>query len=135
MSGKAIRETLGFIGVIASLVFVGMEIRQTTLASEREAVLDRSAALTAPFLSGDSPLPSILARIKAVDGLDPLQEAFMDRYSLRRAGFLWGVGPHLWGASHFSLAATYAARLDGSYSDWRLWCVSEWGPASVPPPQ
>ena len=28
MSGKAIRETLGFIGVIASLVFVGLEVRQ-----------------------------------------------------------------------------------------------------------
>ena len=30
MSGKAIRETLGFMAVVASLVFVGMEIRQNT---------------------------------------------------------------------------------------------------------
>jgi hypothetical protein len=30
MSGKAVRETLAALGVIASLVFVGMEIRQGT---------------------------------------------------------------------------------------------------------
>ena len=30
MSGKAIRETLGFLAVVASLVFVGFEIRQNT---------------------------------------------------------------------------------------------------------
>jgi hypothetical protein len=32
MSGKAIRETLTGLGVIASMVFVGMEIRQNTSA-------------------------------------------------------------------------------------------------------
>jgi hypothetical protein len=30
MSGKAVRETLAALGVIASMVFVGMEIRQNT---------------------------------------------------------------------------------------------------------
>ncbi len=30
MSGKAVRETLGFVAVVAGLVFVGMEIRQNT---------------------------------------------------------------------------------------------------------
>ncbi len=32
MSGKAIRETLGFLAVVAGLVFVGLEVRQNTLA-------------------------------------------------------------------------------------------------------
>ena len=32
MSGKAIRETLAALGVIASMIFVGMEIRQNTTA-------------------------------------------------------------------------------------------------------
>ena len=33
MSGKAVRETMGFLAVVAGLVFVGMEIRQNnTLA-------------------------------------------------------------------------------------------------------
>ena len=30
MSGKAVRDTLGVVGVVASLVFVGLEIRQNT---------------------------------------------------------------------------------------------------------
>jgi hypothetical protein len=30
MSGKAVRETLGFLGVVAGLVFVGVEIRQNS---------------------------------------------------------------------------------------------------------
>ena len=32
MSAKAIRETLGFLAVVASMVFVGLEIRQNTNA-------------------------------------------------------------------------------------------------------
>ena len=32
MSGKVIRETLGFLAVVASMVFVGLEIRQNTRA-------------------------------------------------------------------------------------------------------
>ena len=32
MSGKAVRETLGFLGVIVSLVFVGLEVRQNSLS-------------------------------------------------------------------------------------------------------
>ncbi len=30
MSGKAIRESLGFLAVVASMVLVGLEIRQNT---------------------------------------------------------------------------------------------------------
>jgi len=37
MSGKTIRETLGVLGVIASLIFVGVEIRQNTIASRAAA--------------------------------------------------------------------------------------------------
>ena len=37
MSGKAIRETLAALGVIASMVFVGMEIRQNTAVARASA--------------------------------------------------------------------------------------------------
>ncbi len=37
MSGKAIRETLGFVAVVVSMVFVGMEIRQNTIAARAAA--------------------------------------------------------------------------------------------------
>ena len=39
MSGKAVRETLGFLGVMASLVFVGLEIRQGASATRAATVL------------------------------------------------------------------------------------------------
>ena len=45
MSGKAIRETLAALGVIASMVFVGLEIRQNTAlarAATRHALTDSS---------------------------------------------------------------------------------------------
>ena len=32
MSGKVVRETLGFLAVVAGLVFVGVEIQQSTAA-------------------------------------------------------------------------------------------------------
>ncbi len=33
MSGKAVRETMGFLAVVAGLVFVGLEVRQNTIAT------------------------------------------------------------------------------------------------------
>ena len=49
MSGKAIRETLGFLAVVMSLVFVGLEIRQNTAAQRaetRQALSDASREIT-----------------------------------------------------------------------------------------
>ena len=37
MSGKAIRETLAALGVIASMVFVGLEIRQSNVQARAAA--------------------------------------------------------------------------------------------------
>ena len=37
MSGKAVRETLAALGVIASLVFVGVEIQQNTAVARSQA--------------------------------------------------------------------------------------------------
>ena len=51
MSGKAIRETLGVLAVVAGLVFVGMEIRQNNVIARgeaRQALADRSVDM---FLS------------------------------------------------------------------------------------
>lgn len=49
MSGKAVRDTLGFLGVVASLVFVGTEIHQNTQVARgqtRQALADASRDLT-----------------------------------------------------------------------------------------
>ena len=38
MSGKAIRETLGFLAVVASLMFVGLQLRQSNEWAKQEAL-------------------------------------------------------------------------------------------------
>jgi hypothetical protein len=48
MSGKAVRETLAALGVIASMVFVGFEIQQNTAVARsqtRQALADASRAV------------------------------------------------------------------------------------------
>jgi len=40
MSGKVVRDTVGFLGVVASLVFVGLEIRQNTAVARGQARQD-----------------------------------------------------------------------------------------------
>jgi hypothetical protein len=37
VSGKEVREVVGFAGVVASLVFVGVEIRQNTVTARAAA--------------------------------------------------------------------------------------------------
>jgi len=84
MSGSELRETVGLLAVVASLVFVGVEIRQNTAADQREAARQRAEVINAPFLSGRE-LPEILAQIKSVDGPDATPQRFVDRYGLTYA--------------------------------------------------
>ena len=48
MSGKAGRETLGMLGVIASMIFVGFEIRQSNVQA-RAAAYQAIGVATAEF--------------------------------------------------------------------------------------
>ena len=57
MSGKAIGETLAAVGVIASLVFVGLEIRQNT-AAVRGATLQAISDAYTGFIHTNSLDPS-----------------------------------------------------------------------------
>jgi hypothetical protein len=46
MSGKAVREILGFLAVVAGLVFVGMEIRQNSLSVQAATYQDLIVQIT-----------------------------------------------------------------------------------------
>lgn len=82
-------EILANFGVIVTLVFLLLQVRDNTRALEGQAILQRSAAFTGPFLS-ESVVPAVLAKIKAVDGPEPAVEAYMDRYSLTyEEGAVW----------------------------------------------
>jgi hypothetical protein len=87
-------EIVASVAVVVTLVILVGEVRGNTLALERQADLDRASALTTPFFSAPQ-LASVLNRIKAVDGLDPLPQALKDRYGLTaEEAILWER--HLW---------------------------------------
>jgi hypothetical protein len=78
MSGKAVRETLGFIGVVLGLVFVGWEIRQNAQTvrchyNSRHLRPNVSLALT----TMTSAIPDILARLEGGLPLRELEQAHL----------------------------------------------------------
>lgn len=92
-------EIVASLAIIVSLVFLIQEVRYNNLILERQALMDRTAAFNSPFLQ-DSALASILARIKAVDGREPVEDALAERYDLsyedavrwnRHLSLLWTV--------------------------------------------
>ena len=66
MSGKGVRETLGFVGVMASLVFVGFEIRQNT-AAQRSATIEGIANQRVEYNTAiwtDDRMPGLLRQLR-----------------------------------------------------------------------
>jgi hypothetical protein len=82
-------EILANFGVIVTLVLLTLQVRDNTNALQGQAVFQRGAAFTAPYLS-ESRAPAILAKIKAVDGVEPVVAAYMERYDLTyEEGAVW----------------------------------------------
>lgn len=74
-------EIVASIAVVVTLVFLTYEVRQNTMAIERQTNLDRQSRLIDPYL--ESPLfRSVYAKIKAKDGREPRVAAFIGRYDL-----------------------------------------------------
>ena len=69
MSGKAIRESLGFLAVVASMVFVGLEIQQNTKAVRAATfqALSDAASTGALQAATDDHLPALMALIRDED--------------------------------------------------------------------
>jgi len=67
MSGKDIRESVGLLLVVASMVFVGWEIRQNTTAVEsatRQGLSEQLTDINLAVLT-DEQMPSILLRLRS----------------------------------------------------------------------
>jgi hypothetical protein len=50
MKGETVREVVGFFGVTASLVFVGFEVRQNTVATRAAAYQDMGTSISEVWL-------------------------------------------------------------------------------------
>ena len=83
-------EILANIGVLATLLFLAIEVRNNTRTLQRQAVLDRSHVMNYPFLESPQ-LAAILAEVKAVDGWGGAYEtAFAERYETSiENGIVW----------------------------------------------
>jgi len=91
MSGKTTRETLATLGVIASMVFVGLEIRQNTQAVRANAIQEstnvaRHQVLT---LAADPELTRL--DLACRDDPPELTEEERNRCSLLSLSFWWGM--------------------------------------------
>ena len=88
MSGKAIRETLTALGVIASMVFVGLEVRGNTVAT-RAAAYQAMGAETSSLWhawSMDPVMADLIAR--GLGGLQNLTEAETVQFNFLTVGAL-----------------------------------------------
>ena len=75
-----IAEITGALAIIFSLIYVGYELNDNTRALEQQSIQNRADTLNGPFLN--SPLiPGILAKIKEIDGYEPIERLFIDRYN------------------------------------------------------
>ena len=57
MRGKALREAIGLMGVIGSLIFVGLEIRANTVAARAAAYQQMGSAISNIWLESAKTLP------------------------------------------------------------------------------
>ena len=97
MSGKAIRETLAALGVIASMVFVGLEIRQNAEATRGATVLQLKENWSQFNLT-------ILQNPEIVDALDlVLAQGFenVDRRSQKMVSSQWLAMLHNWSNAYY----------------------------------
>ena len=88
---KDYAEVVGLIAIVVSLAVLIVEVRENTLAIERQTALDRANSLTSPFF--DSELASILDKIKSQDGPDVNIVPFVEAYDLSyREAVIWERG-------------------------------------------
>jgi len=82
-------EITASLAVVVTVVLLIQEVRGNTEAIERKATLDRATAFNSPFFTNPQ-LPAVLAKIKAIDGLDPIPQALIERYKLTsEEAILW----------------------------------------------
>lgn len=90
-------EIVANVGVIITLVLLVAEVRNNTLALERQTLIDRSGAMNDAFLENPV-MPEILANIKALDGWESAgyakgvayETAFAERYDVPiEQGIVW----------------------------------------------
>lgn len=74
-------EVFGSIAIVISLAILILEVRNNTLVQQLQMQQDRYLMYTDTMLSSPD-LGDIYSKVKAVDGIEPLAGAYMERYEL-----------------------------------------------------
>jgi hypothetical protein len=76
-------EFVGAVAVVATLIYLTIQIRQNNLMLRRQAHMDRNASITSPFLEPGSRLLGVYAKLNTADGtVEPITSDLMSRYEL-----------------------------------------------------
>ena len=91
MSGKVVRDTVGFLGIMASMIFVGLEIRQNTQAVRANAIQESTNVARQQVLTVAA--DPELTRLDLVCKGDPpgLTQVEQHRCFLLSLSFWWGM--------------------------------------------
>ncbi len=87
---RAVRETLGTLGVIASLIFVGTEIQQNNTALRAAAIQEmiNVARQQTQMLATN---PDLVRIGQMIDRGEPVTEVEEEQYRWVRVSFMWGM--------------------------------------------
>ena len=90
MSGKDLRETVGLLLVVASMVFVGLEIRQNNVALQAAAIQESiNVARQQVQLSATN--PEIIRIYQKVNAGEAVTTVEMEQFRLMHISFFWGM--------------------------------------------
>ena len=96
MNRKTLRETIGFIGIVGSLVFVGLEIRGNTLAARAAAYQHMGTAISTVWMESAQDPDRALRMMRSFEGpmgemtpQDSAQMAAQSIAALRQYEVIW----------------------------------------------
>ncbi len=76
-------EFVGAIAIVATLIYLAVQIRENTRLMQREAHLDRARHIAEPLIGSPRQLAETLHKINAKDGsIEPVTLTFMRNYEL-----------------------------------------------------
>ena len=74
-------EIFTSIAIVLTLIILIIEVNQNTSTMERQIQVDRLSGITDPYMTSPE-LTKVYAKVKAVDGPEPIVQAFIERYKL-----------------------------------------------------
>ncbi len=80
---SAVGQVLSALAVVATLVYLSVQVRQNNRLIQRDAHLDRIRHVADPLIGSPEQLANVLEKVNTKDGcVEPVTQAFMEKYDL-----------------------------------------------------